>query len=81
MKSTRLLAIVMASMAASMSAASASIMRRGIATKDVSPPKTADASRTVGSSRNGGHRSGNRHQQRLALKKRNQQRHRRACRG
>lgn len=78
MKSTRLLAVALAGMMASMGAAAAQVMNRAHAPK---LPKTAEPSRTVGSSRNGGNRGGNRAHQRAAMKKRNQQRHRVACRG
>lgn len=81
MKSTRLLAAMLIGMAASMSVGATSVLRSGLGASSLKPPKTALPSRTVGSSRNGGHRSGNRAHQRLALKKRNQARHRAACRG
>jgi ABC-type sugar transport system substrate-binding protein len=78
MKSTRLLAAALVSMMASMGAAATQVMQAAHAPK---LPKTIAASRTVGSSRNGGRRGGNRAYQRAAQKKRNQMRHRRACRG
>lgn len=81
MKSTRLLAAALASMMAGMGAAATQVMATANAPKELKPPKTAEPSRTVGSSRNGGQRMGNRVYQRAALKKRNQQRHRKACRG
>jgi hypothetical protein len=81
MKSTRLLAAALVAMAASMGEASRAVMHQGMFPKAVKPPKTADLSRTAGSSRNGGRRSGNRAVQRAAIKARNVKRHRLACRG
>jgi hypothetical protein len=80
MKSTRLLAAAMVSMVAAMGASSVAVMRTGFGAPSLKPPKTEAASRTAGSSRNGGRRGSNRANQRMALKKRNQQRHRKACR-
>jgi hypothetical protein len=81
MKSTRLLASVMVAMMASMSAGAAAVISSAHAPNPIKPPKTAEPSRTTGSSRNGGNRMGNRVYQRAAMKKRNQARHRKACRG
>lgn len=78
MRATRLLALALTGMMASMGAAATQIMRSAHMPK---APKTVALSRTVGSSRNGGHRGGNRAQQRAALKARNVRRHRAACRG
>lgn len=78
MKATRLLAFALAGMMASMGAAATQVMRSAHAPK---VPKTLALSRTVGSSRNGGHRGGNRAVQRVAQKARNVRRHRAACRG
>lgn len=77
MKSTRLLTAALAAMMAGLSAASAQVIAAAHAP---SVPKTAEPSRTTGSSRNGGYRTGNRAYQRLALKKRNRARHRAANR-
>lgn len=80
MKSTRLFAAMAIAMMAGLGSAAQQVMTAANAPKTIKPPKTAEPSRTVGSSRNGGHRMGNRVYQRMALKKRNQARHRKACR-
>jgi hypothetical protein len=78
LKSTRLLAAALVSMMAGLSAGAQQVIASAHTPK---PPKTAEPSRTVGSSSNGGRRNSNRGYRRAALKRRNQQRHRKACRG
>lgn len=81
MKSTRLLAFALAGMMASMGTAALQVMNRAHLPNPLKPPKTIAPSRTVGSSRNGGHRGGNRMAQRAAMKRRNVLRNRAAHRG
>lgn len=75
MKSTRLLAVAMASMIASLGASALGVVRAAHQPK-IRPIKTSEPSRTVGSSRNGGHRGGNMAAVRAARKARNVKRHR-----
>jgi hypothetical protein len=81
MKSNRLVAMALVSMAAGMASAATQIMGSTVAPHAPSVPKTAEPSRTVGSSRNGGRRGTNMGAKRAAVKARNVKRHRRACRG
>lgn len=79
MKSTRLLAALTLGLMASMQGASAAVMQRAFPNAP-KPPKSIAPSATIGSSRNGGHKGGNRRMQRLAMKRRNVLRHRAAHR-
>lgn len=78
MKSTRLLAVALAGMLASLGAASQQIIRSAHVPR---APKTNEPSRTVGSSRNGGRRGTNMAVIRAARKAINVKRHRAHCRG
>jgi hypothetical protein len=79
-KATALLAALSVGLMASMQGAAAVVMQRAYPNAP-KPLKTAEPSRTVGSARNGGLRSGNRAVQRAALKARNVKRHRAHCKG
>lgn len=80
MKSTRLLAALAVGLMASMQGAASAVMQRAYPAA-LKAPKTDAPSATVGSSRNGGHKGGNRRMQRVAQKRRNVARNRLAHRG